>query len=141
MALKHIEKTAIATPFDVLESPYVTFGLHNAAQVCPRLVDLVTQGLDCCHPYMDNTFISNIDKEEHLKHQRILYRSLSDYSIIINVAKYVFEVPVVLFQHCWYLNTTRQGYVSFLASPTIQELHAGLHLNYGFPFKKKAEIR
>lgn len=50
VALKHIEKTAIATPFDVLESPYVTFGLHNAAQACPRLADLVTQRLDCCHP-------------------------------------------------------------------------------------------
>lgn len=72
---------------------------------------------------MDNTFVSNIDKEE----QRILLRRLSDYSIIINVAKCVFEVPVVLFQHCWYLNTTRQGYVSFLVSPTLQELHAGLH--------------
>lgn len=44
---------------------------------------------------MDDILVSSIDKEEHLKHLRILFQRLISYGIVVNMAKCVFGVPDV----------------------------------------------
>jgi hypothetical protein len=51
---KDIPKTAIITPFDLFERPFMSFGLCNAAQTFQRFIHEVTRNLDFCFPYIDD---------------------------------------------------------------------------------------
>jgi hypothetical protein len=43
-----VQKTAITTPFDLFEFPFMSFGLRNAAQTFQRFIDDILRGLDFC---------------------------------------------------------------------------------------------
>jgi hypothetical protein len=46
VAHKDIPKTAITTPFEIFEFPFMNFGLRNAEQTFQRFIDKVLRGLD-----------------------------------------------------------------------------------------------
>jgi len=88
-------KTAITTPFELFEFPFITFGLCNAGQTFQRFIDKVTFGLDFCFSYVDEVFSKS--EELHKEHLRILFKRLSEYGIVINPSKCIIGVPEVKF--------------------------------------------
>jgi len=60
-------QTAVITPFGVFEYNVMPFELRNAAQF-QKLMDCVLRGLDCCHCYIDDILIA--DLETHRLHLR-----------------------------------------------------------------------
>jgi hypothetical protein len=48
-------KTAITTSFGLFEFPFMSFGLHNAAQMFQCFMDNILSGLDFCFTYSRST--------------------------------------------------------------------------------------
>jgi hypothetical protein len=92
-----IPKTAIITPFGLLEFPYMSFGLRNAAQTFQRFMDDILRELDFCFAYVDDILVFSRSPEEHDQHLRILFRQLQAHGILINPAKCIFGDPEVTF--------------------------------------------
>lgn len=90
-------KTAITTPFGLYEFPFMTFGLRNAGQTFQRFMDEVVRGLDFCYPYVDDVLVFSHSAAEHLEHLRTLFQRLTDYGVVINVAKCVFGADEINF--------------------------------------------
>jgi hypothetical protein len=97
VAKEDIPKTAITTPFGLFESPFMTFGLRNAAQRFQRFIDKVLRGLDFCYAYIDEILFASSSQEEHLNHLRTLFQRLEKYSVVVNPSKCVFGQPEVKF--------------------------------------------
>jgi hypothetical protein len=51
------QKTAITTPFGIIEFPFMSFGLRNAAQTFQRFIDDVLRGLNFCFAYLDDIIV------------------------------------------------------------------------------------
>jgi cytoskeleton-associated protein 5 len=92
-----IQKTAITTPFGLLDFPFMPFGLRNAAQTFQRFMDDILRGLDFCFAYLDDILVFCRSLEEHEQHLSGLFNQLQRYGIIINPAKCVFRAPEVTF--------------------------------------------
>jgi hypothetical protein len=43
-----VQKTALTTPFELSEFPFMSFGLRNAAQTFLRFMDEILRGFDFC---------------------------------------------------------------------------------------------
>lgn len=82
-----IEKTAIITPFGLFEFPCMTFGMRNAAQTFQRFMHEVLRGIDFAFSYLDDILIASSNKQEHLKHLRIVFGRLQEYGLCINIEK------------------------------------------------------
>jgi len=89
-----IPKMAIITPFGLYEFPFITFGLHNAAQTFQRFTDEVLRGLDFCYIYLDNIFVASKNAEEHYEHLWRLFQRFQQFGVAINTTKCVFRVEV-----------------------------------------------
>ena len=57
VAVEDIPKTAITTPFGLLEFHRMPFGLRNAAPTFQRFMNNVLQGLDFAYEYIDDLLI------------------------------------------------------------------------------------
>jgi hypothetical protein len=90
-----IQKTAITTPFDLFEFPFMSFGLSNVSQTFQRFMDDILRGLDFCFVCLDDILISSRSLEENEQHIRALFDRLQRYGILINTAKSVFRAPEV----------------------------------------------
>ncbi len=90
-------KTAIATPFGLVEFTHMTFGLRNAAQTFQRLINEVFRGLDFAFAYMDDVCIASKSIEEHKEHLRLAFNRLKEYNLTINVVKSQFGVAELEF--------------------------------------------
>lgn len=86
---KHIEKTAIITPFGLFEFPRMCPGLKNAGQTFQRFIHEVLHGLDFAYPFVDDIIISSSTEEEHRQHLRTTLQRLNKYGITINPSKCV----------------------------------------------------
>ncbi|KAG8174596.1 hypothetical protein JTE90_006044 [Oedothorax gibbosus] len=53
MREEDIQITAVITPFGLLEFPFMSFGLCNAAQTFQRFIHSILQDLDLCSAYID----------------------------------------------------------------------------------------
>ncbi|XP_071481533.1 uncharacterized protein [Diadema antillarum] len=84
-----IPKTAITTPFGMLEFTRMPFGLRNAAQSFQRFTDEVTRGLPFVFAYIDDLLIASENPEEHERHLHALFARLTEYGVVINPAKCV----------------------------------------------------
>ena len=82
-----ISKTAIITPFGLYEFLRMPFGLKNAAQSFQRLMDVATQDLPAVTVYLDDVLVASKTVEEHKKHLRDLFSTLSKYGLVINPSK------------------------------------------------------
>lgn len=97
IAEEDVHKTAIITPFGLFEFPRMCFGLRGASQTYQRFMNLVCHDLDFLYTYIDDILVMSKNKEEHLKHLRILFERLEKYGLHINASKCVFGVPVIDF--------------------------------------------
>ena len=84
-----IPKTAITTPFGLIEFVRTPFGLRNAAQIFQRFIDEVIREFDLCSIYIDdlNELIASTTPAQHQEHLRLLFRRLSDYGIVVDPGK------------------------------------------------------
>jgi cytoskeleton-associated protein 5 len=64
--LDDIQKTAITTPFGLFEFPFMSFGLHSAAQTFQSFMDdILRGGLDFCFAYLDDILVFSWSLKEH----------------------------------------------------------------------------
>jgi hypothetical protein len=68
VATKDIPKTAIIMPFGLFEYLFTRFWLSNAAQTFQRMMDRTTDGLEGVFAYMDDSQVSSLDRQTHLRH-------------------------------------------------------------------------
>ncbi|GBN51800.1 Transposon Ty3-I Gag-Pol polyprotein [Araneus ventricosus] len=95
-----IPKTAITTPFGLLEYVYVPFGLRNAGKNFQRFINQVSSGLNSCVPYFDDILIASNNKEEHKYHLRIVCYRLMEHGLNLNASKCILGQISVTFQGC-----------------------------------------
>jgi hypothetical protein len=92
-----IQKTAITTPFGLFVFPYMSFGLHNAAQTLQQFMADTLRGFDFCFAYLDDILIFSRTPEEHECHLHATFERLKSQGILINPTKCVFRTSEVTF--------------------------------------------
>lgn len=93
MADEDVPKTALTTPFGLFKFLCMPFGLRNAAQSFQRFMDEVFHGLTFSYTYINDTLVTSVSPEEHLRHLRLVFERLEEHGILINVNKSTFGVP------------------------------------------------
>jgi hypothetical protein len=71
-----IQKTAITISFGLVEFPFMSFGLRNAAKTFQRFMDEVLRGLDFRFAYLNDILVFSRSPEEHEQHLRALFSRL-----------------------------------------------------------------
>ena len=97
MAPEDIQKTAIATPFDLFEFFRMSFGLKNAAQTFQRFIDEVLWGLHFSYAYTDEVLVASSSTEEHIQHLRMVLECFKQYDLLIKPSKCVFGMITLEF--------------------------------------------
>ncbi|XP_026683330.1 uncharacterized protein LOC113469664 [Diaphorina citri] len=98
VAPEDIPKTAITTPFGLFEFTKMPFGLCGAAQTLQRFLHSITQDLPFVYVYLDDFLIFSRSMDEHVNiHLPLLFKTLANYGLTINVSKSVFAQPSVTF--------------------------------------------
>ncbi|GFW41451.1 hypothetical protein TNCV_465421 [Trichonephila clavipes] len=92
-----IPKTAITTPFELFEFPFMSFGLRNVGQTFQRFLNGVLHGLDFCFAYIDDILVFSANNDEHEQHLRIVFLRLSDHGLLVNVFKSCLDKTSVTF--------------------------------------------
>ena len=92
-----IPKTAVTTPFSVFEFVRMPFELRNTAQIFQQFIDDATRHLPFIYADTDDLLIANESQLEHEEHPQLLFTCLSEYSAIINPAKFWFGVSLLTF--------------------------------------------
>ena len=87
VAIEDVPKIAVATPFGLYEFLRMPFGPRNAAQAFQRLMDVATSNLEGVTVYLDDILVYSRTMEQHLAHLRALFKALSNYGLVINLAK------------------------------------------------------
>lgn len=90
VAEEDIKKTAVITPFGLIEYVRMCFGLRNAAQTFQRFSDEIMRDLDYVFPYLDDFFIASKDEKEHETHLREVFSRLDANGLSLNVSKCIF---------------------------------------------------
>ena len=90
-----IPKTAVITPFGLLEFLRMPFGLKNAAQTFQRFIDQVLRGLHICYAYIHDVLIASASPQEH--HEQLVFQRLHDYGVVINPNKCLFGASSLQF--------------------------------------------
>ena len=90
MAEIDIPKTAICTPFGLFEFIRMPFGLKNAAQAFQRLMDNICRALDFVFVYLDDILVASTSEAEHVEHLRLLFKTLANNGLLLNLKKCVF---------------------------------------------------
>jgi len=80
-------KTAITTPFGLIQFTWMIFGLRNAAQTFNRLIGQVLRRLDFAFVIMK---CASFKEEEHIGYVGILLQRLSECGVIVNPVNCVF---------------------------------------------------
>jgi hypothetical protein len=84
-----IPQTEIITLIGLFESLFMSFGLMNAAQSFPQLMDHLYCHLPLVFTYFDDYLIANRTTEEHLEHFKSFFSVLHENRLTINTAKLV----------------------------------------------------
>lgn len=87
MAESDIKKTAVCTPFGLVEFLKMPFGLKNATQTFQRFMDNIFRGLDFVYCYIDDILIASKTADEHEQHLRTVFNILQHNGLCINVSK------------------------------------------------------
>lgn len=75
-------KTAITTPFGLLELTRMPFGLRNAAWTFQLFMGVVLRGRPFAYAYADNLLVASSSPEHHLQHLRLLFERLVEHGLI-----------------------------------------------------------
>ena len=86
-------KTAVMTPFGLLEFARMPFVLRNAGQSFQHFMDQVLRGLDICFGCIDDLLLASSSPEEHVRHLRLVLQSLAEHGLTIDPSKCIFSVP------------------------------------------------
>nr|VZI45039.1 unnamed protein product [Spirometra erinaceieuropaei] len=78
VAPEDIPKTAVTTPFGLLEFIRMPFGLRNAAQTFQRFTDHVLRGLPFVYAYIDDLLVASRNMEEHKEHLALFLPNCAD---------------------------------------------------------------
>ena len=97
MVLGDVPKTAVITPFGLLEWLRMLFGLRNSGCTFERLRDQFFQGLPYCFVYVNDILISSPDLSSHLEHFQNVLDLLPLHGLSINPDKCVFAAPAMDF--------------------------------------------
>ena len=95
-----IPKTAITTPFGLIEFVHMPFGLRNAAQTFQRFMDQVLRGLHFAYAYID-VLIASVSEEEHHHHLQQVFDCFKEFGIVMNPTKYQLEWLLFSFWDTW----------------------------------------
>ena len=90
-------KTAINTPLGKFQFCRLAMGLKNASQAFQRLMDSILGDLEFVFVYIDDILIASKDREEHLRHLKIVFSRLHQYGLILNKEKCVFDTDTIEF--------------------------------------------
>ena len=80
-------KTAMATPWGLLEYCRMPFGLKNALNCFQRFMNIILYGLKNIFIYIDDIIIFSEDLQQHKRHVIAVFERLNQYGLIINHAK------------------------------------------------------
>ena len=84
-------KTAFVTPFGKYEFNAVPFGLAQAPAYFQQLISIVLQDCsDFAMAYLDDIIIFSQNKEDHLKHIKIIFKKLKKADLKLKESKYDF---------------------------------------------------
>lgn len=97
IAEEDVPKTAIITPFGLIEYVRMCFGLRNAAQTFQRFSDEMLRDLPFVFPFLDDYLIASESEEQHEIHLREIFQRLEAHGLSLNVAKSVIGQPEVEF--------------------------------------------
>jgi Reverse transcriptase (RNA-dependent DNA polymerase) len=97
VAAEDIPKTAVITPFGLLEFLGMPFGLKNAGMTFQRLMDSILNGLPYVFVYLDDILIASPCLKSHRRHVAEVLRILQHNGLVINAAKCVFGATSVEF--------------------------------------------
>ncbi|GBN56755.1 Transposon Ty3-G Gag-Pol polyprotein [Araneus ventricosus] len=92
-----IPKTAVITPFELFEFPFLNFGLCSAAQTFQRFINEILRGFDYCVPYLDDILIASENQIEHKRHWEEIFTKFRKYGIVINESKCEFGKETIDF--------------------------------------------
>jgi hypothetical protein len=95
IAVDDISKTAIITPFGLLEYLFTPFGLSNAAQTFQRMMDRTTDGLEGMFAYMDDSRVGSPDRQTHLRHLEAFFNALAANGLAINLENVFLQPPLL----------------------------------------------
>ena len=84
-----IQKTAIITPFGLLEYTRTPFGLRNAGQTFQRMMDQIFADLPYCFVYLDDILVASADHHQHTQHLREVLGKLEQQGLVLNAEKCV----------------------------------------------------
>ena len=85
-----MHKTAVTTPFGLLNFTRTPCGLRNSGQIFQRFIDHVTRGLDFVFVYLDDLLVTSPDHRTHKK-------TFEEYRIIIGPDKCQFGTTELSF--------------------------------------------
>ena len=85
-----IPKTAIITPFGLLEFHRLPFGLRNATQTFQRMMDRIFGDLPFCFVYLDDILVFSNSLYDHQLHLRRVLDLCRLHGLTINLEKCVF---------------------------------------------------
>lgn len=91
----HISKTAIITPFGLMEWCKMSYGLRNAGQTFQRFMDMVLRDVPNTYCYIDDILIASTSQEQHKEDLRTVLQRLDSYGLKINLAKCEIDQPTV----------------------------------------------
>lgn len=87
VAPEDVPKTAVITSFGLFEFMVMTFGLRNAGQTFQRYIFGALGDLLFVFAYIDDIQIASENSEEHLKHLKIVFSRLEEFSLRVNASK------------------------------------------------------
>ncbi|BHF83814.1 hypothetical protein SprV_0902696100 [Sparganum proliferum] len=89
VAPEDVPKTAVTTPFGLLEFIRMPFGLRNAAQTFQRFIDRVLRGLPFVYAYVDDLLVASRNAGKHKEHLALVFDRLDQFGVVINPSKCV----------------------------------------------------
>nr|VZI18689.1 unnamed protein product [Spirometra erinaceieuropaei] len=92
-----VPKTAVSTPFGLVEFTRMAFGLRNATQTFQRFIDQVQRGLHFVYAKIDGLLVASSVATEHEVHLRQVFERLNSFGVVIDAVKCEFGVPSLLF--------------------------------------------
>jgi hypothetical protein len=85
-----VPKTAIITPFELLEFVRMPFGLKNTGMTFQRLMDSILGGLPFAFVYLDDILVASSSLAENRRHLCQVFSILQRSGLIVNSEKCIF---------------------------------------------------